>query len=122
MLATDPRNYMAPWADQLPGGDLVEYGPSPSTHARQLEAFKLWAWKPDRQPSREARSEAGDRLRAFMRPTGQHLRTDVPRRELEVYLAVYEHGHSTRWVARKLEITRSSVRVYVRRLLERVTP
>ena len=119
MLATDPKNFVAPWADQLPSGELVEYGPSASTHARLLEAHKLWTWRPERQVSREARSDTGAALRAYMRPGGLHLRGDVPTRELEVYLLVYEHGHSARWVARKLRLSRASVRVYLQRLRAR---
>jgi DNA-binding CsgD family transcriptional regulator len=54
-----------------------------------------------------------------MRPGGEYLRVDVPRREVEVYLLVYEHGHAVRWVARHLELSRSTVKIYLQRLKER---
>lgn len=59
-VANDPRNYTAPWAEQLPDGQRIEYGPSPSAYARQVVAHKLWTWRPGRQPSHEARSEVGE--------------------------------------------------------------
>ena len=123
MLTThDPKNYSAPWADQLPTGELSEYGPSPTTHARHLAEHKLWSWRPDKVPSKAARSPEADALRAYMRPDGQHLRADVPKRELEIYLLIFEHGRSPRWVAKHLEITRSTVRTYIRRLRGRAGP
>jgi DNA-binding NarL/FixJ family response regulator len=115
------KQYAAPWADQLPDGDLIEYGPSPSTYARQLARHKLWTWHPEKLAARVARTTTADAIRAYMRPT-RHLRGDVAKRETEVYLLIYEHGRSIRWAARHLGISRSSVKVYVRRLARRAQP
>ena len=65
----------------------------------------------------------GDPMRELVRYwslDGELLRADIPRRELEVYLHVFECGKSARWVARRFKVHRSSVRSYLRRLLERV--
>ena len=114
------QDFTAPWAERLPDGALAEYGPSPSTHARQTAQHALWSWRPGCRPARQSLGPEADRVRAFVRPGGLHLRADIPRRELEVYLHVYECGKSVRWVARKFQVHRSSVRSYLRRLLDRV--
>ena len=114
------NDYCPPFADQLPGGDLLEYGPSPSSHARHLAAWKNWAWR-GKPVSQEARTPEADRIRAWLHPDGQHLRSDLPRRELEVAVHIFCHGRSTRWVARKLEISRSSIRTYILRITKKAT-
>ena len=114
MEVTDRRIYTAPWAEQLPDGDLLEHGPSQSTHARRAAAHKLWSWKPGKTAQREARDSVA--VRKHMRPDGTHLRSDVPKRELEIFILIFESNLSTRSVARSLGISRSSVKVYVRRL------
>lgn len=96
--------------------ELVEYGPTPSSYARQIAQHRDWAWRPR---SRRARPEGRDVLSAFMRPTGGQLRDDVPEREREVYVAVHEQGHSTRWAARALGLARPTVQEYLRRLRAR---
>ena len=112
-------DYAPPFAEQLPDGTSIEYGPSPTTHARHLAEFRQWSWRPDKLPSQASRSPEADRIRAYVRVEQGRFRADVPRRELQVYCYVYEQGHSTRWAARKLEISRSSVRTYIQRLKER---
>jgi len=57
---------------------------------------------------------------AYMRLEDGSLRDDVPQRERDVYLLIFESGHASRYVARKLKISRSSVQVYLRRLRARV--
>ena len=114
------RNYLAPWAERLPQGGKVEYGPSPATHQRLDGEHKMWSWKPAKIASRLSRGHGSDELRAYMRPDGEHLRGDVPPMELRVYVMVFEDGRSVRWVARKLERSRRSVRTWVARLRERV--
>lgn len=114
MAKTD---YNAPWADRLPGGDLLEFGPSPTTHARHLADWRNWAWR--KLTSQHARTPEADRIRAWLLPDGTHIRAGLPKRELEVAVMVYLHGRSTRWVARRLEISRSTVRTYLLRLAER---
>ncbi len=111
MAKTD---YAPPFAEQLPDGSTVAYGPTPSTHARHLAEFRQWAWRPGM--SRESKAEGADELRAFMRPGGHHLRTDVTKRQLEVYVLVFEHGHSIRWTAKHLEMHRSTVKTHIQRI------
>ena len=118
-MLTDPRDFIAPWNDLLPDGTPIEYGPSPSTHARRDAAHKNWAWRDGKLASKLARSPAADKLRAYMRPDGRHLRTDVPKREAEIYVMIFSHGRSVRWVARRLKLSRSSVRTYCARLRAR---
>ncbi len=114
------QDFIAPWAEKLPDGTAIEYGPSPATHARRDAEHRNWAWRRSgKLAARLARSPEAVALRAYMRPDGEHLRCDVPKRELEIYVHVYELGHSVRWVARRLKLHRSSVRTYVRRLMGR---
>jgi len=114
------QDYTAPWNEKLPDGSMTEYGPSPSTHARQAAQHALWSWRPPRLPSRISVSPEANSVRAYVRPGGLQLRGDIPRRELEVYLYCFEMGRSLGWVAKRLKIHRSSVRMYLRRLRERV--
>ena len=118
-MLTDPKNFIAPWADHLSDGTAIEYGPSAVTHARRAAEHANWAWRGSKLASQLARSPLGDKLRAYMRPDGRHLRADVPKREQEVYMHVFEHGRSVRWVAKRLELHRGTVRTYVERLKTR---
>ncbi len=110
------QDYTSPWVERLPDGTKVPYGPTAGTHARHTADFELWSWRPPRLPSRRSMGPEADRIRAYVRPGGLHLRVDVPRRELEVYLLVFEQGRTVRWVARHMQVTRSSVRTWVLRL------
>jgi hypothetical protein len=120
-MAASRAIYTAPWADKLPSGARLEYGPSPTTHARRAAAHNLWSWRPKkgRDPLTPTPADRAQMI-AFMRPDGRHLRIDVPRRELEVYLCLYEHARSARMAAAQLGITRSTVRVYLKRLRARM--
>lgn len=119
-VMTEAELYLPPWRDRLPSGELsVEsYGPaSPAALARQVTRYRDWSYRVA-TVSQDARQD-GEAMRQYMRPDGGALREDVPDRERQVYLLVYEHGHSVRYVARQLEIKRESVRTYLRRLRER---
>lgn len=110
--------YSPPWREIQSDGSLGRpYGPSPSTYARHMQDYRLWSFDRRKLPSKQAR-RLGDMaaMRAWMRPDGGELREDVPQREREVYLHVYEHGHAVRWVARHMRVSRASVRTYLRRL------
>lgn len=110
--------FLPPWRDRDPDGALgPEYGPrNVLTYLRQIERWKDWSW---RVPSRDARRDA-DQMIAFMRGEDGELRADVPSSEREVYLLVYEKGHSVRWVARERKVTRDTIRSYMRRLKARL--
>lgn len=110
--------YAPPWRERLPDGKLgQEYGPrSLATYARHIARFKDWSW---RLPSKEARRDA-DAMIAFMRLEDGSIRPDVPASEVAVYLAVYEQGHSIRHTARARQLSRETVRAYLRRLKARL--
>ncbi len=107
-----------PWRERLPDGTLgQEYGPpSPAALARHIARFKDWSW---RLPSKEARRDA-DRLIAYVRLEDGSFRAGIPSGELRVYEMVMEAGHSTRYTARHLGLSRSTVTSYLRRLRGRV--
>lgn len=108
--------YAAPWAEPYVDPDrveLVQYGPSARTYARQLERHRAWSWRP---PSRAYAPVERDVVRAFMAAARPHM---VPEREREVYELVHVQGHSTRWAARALGLSRSAVQTYLRRLRQR---
>jgi DNA-directed RNA polymerase specialized sigma24 family protein len=109
---------LPPWRERLPDGRLgQEYGPrSVRTYERQIARWKDWAY---RRPSREARLHADD-LIAFMRLEDGSLREDVPPSERDVYVLIYEQGHSIRWTARERGLSRETVRSYIRRLKAKV--
>ena len=116
------RIYAAPWAEPLVLAtepvELVPYGPSAEAYARQHSRHRDWSWRPRvKRPAPPGR----DVLRGYMRGADGVLREGVPERELEVYLAVVEQGHSTRWAARALGVSRASAQVYLRRLRARAT-
>ena len=113
------NDYAPPFAERLPDGGSVSYGPSPSTHARHLAEFRTWSWRPGRLASKVSRTREADRLRKYMRLPDGKFRADVPRRELQVYFYVFERGHSVDWVARELEIHKSTAKVYIQRLRKR---
>ena len=109
---------LPPWRDRLATGTLgPEYGPKTlRTYERQIARYKDWSY---RKPSREARLHA-DELIAFMRLEDGTLRTEgIPESELLVYLLVYEQGHSIRHAARNRQLSRETVRSYLRRLKAR---
>jgi len=109
--------FAPPWRERLADGTWHEYGPvSIAAFARHLAKYRNYLWRP---ASREARRDDAELLCSYMRPDGDKLRDDVPKMEMRVYLAIYEAGHSTRYVAREFKIHRSTVRTYLRRLRER---
>lgn len=112
------ETYLAPWRERLPNGDLgQEYGPpSPSAQARGVARHNNWAYKPAKLRSKVANESIGHQLSVFLR---DHA-AKVPEREMQVYVCIYEKGHSVRWTARHLKIKRDSVRVYIRRLVARL--
>ena len=108
--------YAAPWAEPLVEPErveLVEYGPTAPTQARQYARHREWSGRPS---SRRPRVAGRDVVAEFMRFAGA---TEVPAREREVFEVVHVHGHSTRWAARALGLSRSAVATYLRRLRER---
>lgn len=109
--------FAPPWVDVLPSGERVEYGPkSLATYAAHVAKYKLWSW---RLPSKEARQD-GDVLIAYVRLEDGSFRPGIPAGELRVYRLVCEEGHSTRYAARALNISRSTVKTALRRLRARV--
>jgi DNA-directed RNA polymerase specialized sigma24 family protein len=116
--------YASPWRVPRVQGDrrvgvrveMVEYGPALSTYERQVVAHEDWSWRPPVE--RRQRADA-ERLLAFMRPDGGPLRVTVPKREREAYRLYYELGLSSREAARVMRVSRSALRVYLRRLRER---
>ncbi len=110
--------YLPPFHERNPDGSLgVAYGPSLGSFAAAVARAKDWAWR--RQASREARRD-GALMRAFMRRPDGSLRPDVPAREQQVYVDVFEQGHNTRWVARHRGISRDTVKTYLKRLRGRL--
>lgn len=109
----DPRLLSPPWRERNPDGTLgPEYGPgTPATYARHLAQHRDWSF---RMKSKESRKnldliewmESGDRA-------------DVPVSERRVYEQICA-GHSVRYAARTLGLTRDSVRSYLDRLRARI--
>lgn len=96
--------YMAPWRERRPDGELgKQYGPSPSTYARQLNNHRNWAWAPTKQ-----RDDLADC--ASVIESGR-----ASSRERDCY-ELLKAGHSEREAASHLGVTRDSVRTYIRRL------
>ena len=118
MAKTD---YSPPFAEQLPDGTSIEYGPSPTTHARHLAEFRQWSWRPDKLNRHASRSPEADKIRAYVRLPNGHFRCDIPRRELEIYVRVFEQGRGQGWVAKKLKISKSTVKTYIKRLRKRAS-
>lgn len=112
--------YAAPWAEPLVRAEaaveLVEYGPSAAVYVRQVAKHRDWSWRP---APRRAHAAGRDVVREYVRDDAGQIRDEVPDREREVYLAVHEQGHSTRWAARALGISRATVQTYLRRLRDR---
>jgi hypothetical protein len=117
------ERYLPPWRERLANGQLgPEYGPtSPGAFGNQTARSKDWSWRQEhRKPmSRESRVDA-EALRSYMRLPDGSLRLDVPERERQVYVDVYEAGHSPRWVARERGINRDTVKGYLKRLRSRL--
>ena len=113
--------FQPPWREVQPNGQLgPEYGPpSPSALARAASKFANWAYRKPPQVAKDVNPDTAMRLLKFMRGPDGGLRTDVPKREVDVYLAVYEQGHNVKWTARHLGIRRETVKVYIKRLKER---
>lgn len=108
--------FMPPWREVDSGtGELgKEYGPgSPQTYAKKLAEFKNWAWQ---NRSKESKRWDAEKLYEFMHDSEGVIRDDIAERQRDCYHYVYECGHSIRWVARKLDIKRESVRTHLKRL------
>ena len=108
----DQKLYAPPWRAFGPDGKLgAPYGPgTAATFSRHLAAHRDWSY---RRPSKVARGLEG--LVAWM----EAKERDVPAGELRVYLEL-RAGHSLRFVARNLGVSRETVRSYLRRLKARV--
>lgn len=116
-MQTQTQVYAAPWRERMPDGSLTDpYGPSASTYARRLADFKNWAWRAPEK--KRAARERAERLVAWV----EENRKQVPTRELEVYGWVYLRGMPVRWTARRLGVSRESVRTYLKRLRSRAAP
>lgn len=111
------RQYASPWRERMPDGTLgPEYGPrSAATFAKLHAMHRDWTYKPPKRAAKQAIE-----LQMWMRLEDGTLRMGVPESEVRVYRLVVEQGHSIRWVARRLEISRESVRSYLRRLRARM--
>lgn len=111
-------NFAAPWHERLDDGTLsAPYGPpSPAAHARAMVRHRDWSFKRVTTPSKVARAADAGELRAFMRLEDGTLRLDMPKAEVDAYLLVIERGHSERWAASKLGVSRRTVRVRLERL------
>lgn len=108
--------FQPPWRERNPDGSLgEEYGPSPSTLARRIKAHRMWTWRP--ASHEERRQQEGKKLDAWL---SLETTTTPPKRELDVYVALYLDNLSTRAAAKVLNISRDSVREYKRRLLSRM--
>ena len=111
------ETFSAPWRERNPDGTLGdEYGPkSPTAHARALAEFRLWAYRKElaTRAAPPLPEDAMATIHAWL------LENDAPARERQVF-EMLAKGHSRRWVARELRIKRESVRVFLRRLKERV--
>jgi DNA-directed RNA polymerase specialized sigma24 family protein len=108
--------YAPPWRELEADGRLGEpYGPQTVTaYARQVARFRDWAFKkPVAKVSRQADAEA---IRELLG------REDVaiPVSERTVGTLVFVQGHSVRWAARTMRVTRDSARSYIERLRARV--
>lgn len=118
------ETYLPPWRERRQDGTLGDaYGPpSAAAYAVQTGKARDWSWRPAAPLTTRSRAvlEFAAQMAEFMRPTGGELRLDVPDRERTVYVLVFERGHAVRWVARHLGMRASTVRVYIRRLRERL--
>lgn len=114
----DPLIFVSPWRDVQADGTLgAPFGPSPATFARQHAAYRDHFYRRITTPSKVARSADMETLARWMRPNGE-LRGDQPPTETTVFLMT-EMGHSTRWIASKLKISRRTVRSRLARLAEK---
>lgn len=113
----DPRLLAPPWRERGPDGKLgPEYGPkTAATYAKHVAQHRDWSY---RTPSKESRGADLDAIRDWIRLEDGTIRLDVPEGEARVYLAI-EQGDSVRSAARRLGISRESVRSYLRRLKAR---
>ena len=112
--------FQPPWREVDPKtGELGEpYGPgSPSTYAKQIAAHKNWANRPENR-SNESKRWDSEALYKFMHDEDGIIKEvgDVTDRQRDCYHYVYECGHSIRWVAKRLKISRESVRTHLARL------
>lgn len=107
-----------PWRERLPDGQLgPTYGPpSVEAYARHVARWKDWSF---RKPSKDALRDA-DRMIAFVMLEDGTERPGIPLGELQVFRLVYLKGHSSRYAARKLGMSRSSVQTLKRRLRKRM--
>ena len=103
---SDHAIYMAPWRELQASGALgPEYGPSPSTFARRLAAYKTWSWRPEYA----ARADL-PRLAAVIERGG------ASKREQEAFELVYLQRLPERKAADMMGCTRDTVRTYLKRL------
>lgn len=110
----DPAQLSPPWRAIEPTGELgAEYGPCPATYARQIAEHRDWSYRPHRV---DPRVQA---MIAWMRLPDGSIRSDVPEAERQVYALVFEQGMTQREAARARGLSRSSVKVYLRRLERR---
>jgi DNA-directed RNA polymerase specialized sigma24 family protein len=112
--------YASPWRERMADGTLGgEYGPkSAATLAKHTRASKDWSFKVQRA-SKAAVSVDAEALRAWMRLEDGTLRTGIAEGEAMAFILVCEHGNSERAAARKLKVSRRTVRVRLARLMER---
>lgn len=108
--------FQPPWRERNPDGSLGrEYGPSPSTLARRIKAYRDWSWRPSGHEERKRKE--GKLLLDWLEAGGTEQATE---RELDVFCALYVGGMSTRGAAKHLGISRDSVRAYRKRLFARM--
>lgn len=108
--------FQPPWRELQPNGELgAEYGPSPSTLARRIKAFRMWTWRPESHEER--RRQEALLISEWFNAGGD---AEASAREHDVFNQLYVYGASTREAARQLGISRDTVREYRKRLLRRM--
>ncbi len=133
---TDELIYAPPWrewvGDELRGEQIVtrwrEYGPSDTVEFAKEKAEWLerreggGLWDVSEELAQRARTgrmrrERDPRVMTYVR---QHSE-DVPPKELECYLLIWEEGLGLRRTARRMGVEVPTVRNWVRRLTARVS-
>jgi len=112
-MQTSSVIYSAPWAEPQPDGSWRQYGPTAETYQRQIQRYRQWAYR--KPPSRESCEPDAEAIRALLLDSA----VELPRREREVGEWIYIAGRSTRWVARRLKLSRRTVRTHMARLAAR---